>query len=52
VQRDARSVGLNTTATVAHSIVVILIKAAFAVAYPEIVRRTAIGHEPRRRWRH
>lgn len=37
VQRDARSVGLNTTATVVHSIVaVILIDAAFAVAYPEI----------------
>ncbi len=36
-QRDARSVGLNTTATVVHSIVaVILIDAAFAVAYPEI----------------
>lgn len=37
VQRDARSVGLNTTATVVHSIVaVIMIDAAFAVAYPEI----------------
>lgn len=37
VQRDARSVGLATTATVVHSIVaVILIDAAFAVAYPEI----------------
>jgi len=37
VQRDARSVGLNTTATVVYSIVaVILIDAAFAVAYPEI----------------
>lgn len=37
VERDARSVGLATTATVVHSIVaVILIDAAFAVAYPEI----------------
>ena len=37
VQRDARSVGLHTTATVVRSIVaVILINAAFAVAYPEI----------------
>ncbi|MCX7672026.1 MAG: ABC transporter permease [Thiobacillaceae bacterium] len=37
VARDARSVGLATTATVVHSIVmVILIDAAFAVAYPEI----------------
>jgi phospholipid/cholesterol/gamma-HCH transport system permease protein len=37
VQRDARSVGLHTTATVVRSIVaVILIDAAFAVAYPEI----------------
>jgi phospholipid/cholesterol/gamma-HCH transport system permease protein len=37
VQRDARSVGLNTTATVVNSIVaVILIDAAFAVAYPEL----------------
>lgn len=37
VQRDARSVGLSTTATVVHSLVaVILIDAAFAVAYPEI----------------
>ncbi len=36
-ERDARSVGLNTTATVVHSIVaVILIDAAFAVAYPEL----------------
>ena len=47
MQRDARSVGLNTTATVVHSIVaVILIDAAFAVAYPKIVRRTATGREP------
>lgn len=37
VQRDARSVGLHTTSTVVRSIVaVILINAAFAVAYPEI----------------
>lgn len=37
VERDARSVGLATTATVVHSIVaVILIDAAFAMAYPEI----------------
>lgn len=37
VQRDARSVGLATTATVVASIVaVILIDAAFAVAYPEL----------------
>ena len=37
VQRDARSVGLHTTSTVVRSIVaVILIDAAFAVAYPEI----------------
>lgn len=37
VERNARSVGLATTATVVHSIVaVILIDAAFAVAYPEI----------------
>lgn len=37
VQRDARSVGLATTATVVQSIVaVILIDAAFAVAYPEL----------------
>lgn len=37
VQRDARSVGMHTTATVVRSIVaVILINAAFAVAYPEI----------------
>jgi len=39
VQRDARSVGLHTTSTVVRSIVaVILIDAAFAVAYPEIER--------------
>jgi len=37
VKRDARSVGLHTTSTVVRSIVaVILIDAAFAVAYPEI----------------
>lgn len=37
VNRDARSVGLHTTSTVVRSIVaVILIDAAFAVAYPEI----------------
>lgn len=37
VNRDARSVGLHTTSTVVRSIVaVILINAAFAVAYPEI----------------
>lgn len=37
VRRDARSVGLHTTSTVVRSIVaVILINAAFAVAYPEI----------------
>ena len=37
VRRDARSVGLHTTSTVVRSIVaVILIDAAFAVAYPEI----------------
>lgn len=37
VKRDARSVGLHTTSTVVRSIVaVILINAAFAVAYPEI----------------
>jgi phospholipid/cholesterol/gamma-HCH transport system permease protein len=37
VQRDARSVGMHTTATVVRSIVaVILINAGFAVAYPEI----------------
>ncbi len=37
VARDARSVGLNTTATVVHSLVaVILIDAAFAVLYPEL----------------
>lgn len=37
VRRDARSVGLHTTATVVRSIVaVILINAAFAVAFPEI----------------
>ncbi len=37
VQRDARSVGLHTTATVVRSIVaVILINAGFAVAFPEI----------------
>lgn len=37
VQRDARSVGLHTTATVVRGIVaVILINAAFAVAYPDI----------------
>lgn len=38
VQRDARSVGLHTTATVVRSIVaVILIDSAFAVAYPELM---------------
>jgi phospholipid/cholesterol/gamma-HCH transport system permease protein len=37
VRRDARSVGLHTTSTVVRSIVaVILIDAAFAIAYPEI----------------
>ena len=37
VKRDARSVGLHTTATVVRSIVaVILTDAVFAVAYPEI----------------
>lgn len=37
VQRDARSVGLNTTATVVRSIVaVILIDSAYAVAFPEL----------------
>lgn len=37
VKRDARSVGLHTTKTVVRSIVaVILINAAFAVAFPEI----------------
>lgn len=37
VKLDARSVGLHTTSTVVRSIVaVILIDAAFAVAYPEI----------------
>ncbi|MCU0840100.1 MAG: ABC transporter permease [Thiobacillaceae bacterium] len=38
VARDARSVGLRTTATVVRSIVaVILIDSAFAVAYPELM---------------
>jgi phospholipid/cholesterol/gamma-HCH transport system permease protein len=38
VSRDARSVGARTTATVVQSLVaVILIDAAFAIAFPEIV---------------
>ena len=37
VQRDARSVGMHTTATVVRSIVaVLIIDATFAVAYPEL----------------
>ena len=48
MQHDARSVGLNTTATVVHSIVaVILIDAAFAVAYPEsfVAQQPVASHD-------